>query len=163
MYWHMMFIFARSIRKLCLPRAKVRGIRIIKYLENILRYFIWVVLPPSSPPLTPPPRWGNRSRGLWTQKLKTYLLRTQSSKVLLLKPGVGLNTAKHASFTARDFFLQLISTLPVHSTAFFQNLSQVFPVLSVANMGSCEGLQNKTDNPVFVLLYLWACSPKLSV
>ena len=91
---------------------------------------------------------------LQMQKLRSHLLRTQSSKVLLLKPGVGQNRSMRVSSTARDFFLKLISTLPVHSTAFFQNLSQVFPVLSVANMGSCEGLQNKTDNPVFVLLYL---------
>ena len=42
--------------------------------------------------------------------------------LLLLPPGI-------SSF--------LISTLPVHSPAFFPNLSQFFPVLTVANTGSC--------------------------
>ena len=41
----------------------------------------------------------------------------------------------------------LISTLPVHSPAFFQNLSQFFPALAVANTGSCVGQQNKVDYP----------------
>ena len=39
------------------------------------------------------------------QKLKSHLVRTQSLKVLPLKPGVGQYTAKHATLTARDFFL----------------------------------------------------------
>ena len=61
-----------------------------------------------------------------------------------LKPEVGQKTAMHASPTARDFFLELISTLPIHSPAFFpQNFSRVFPVLAVANTGFCVGLQNK--------------------
>ena len=47
----------------------------------------------------------------------THVLRTQSSKDFPLKPGVGHNTAMHASPTARNFFLELISTLPVHSPA----------------------------------------------
>ena len=42
---------------------------------------------------------------LRTQKLKTRLLRTQSLKVLPLKPGIGQYMAKHASPTAWDFFL----------------------------------------------------------
>ena len=38
----------------------------------------------------------------------------------------------------------LISTLPVHSPAFFPKTSpKFFPVLAVANTGSCVGLQNK--------------------
>ena len=41
----------------------------------------------------------------------------------------------------------LISTLPVHSLAFFQNLSRVFPVLAVANTGSCAGPQNEIGHP----------------
>ena len=40
-------------------------------------------------------------------------------------------------------FSMLISTLPVHSPAFFPNLSQVFPVLAAANTASCVGPQNK--------------------
>ena len=42
---------------------------------------------------------------------------TQSVQVLLLEPEVGQCTAMHATLTARDFLL--ISTLPVHSPAFF--------------------------------------------
>ena len=42
---------------------------------------------------------------LRTQKLKSHLLRTQSLKVLPLKPGVYQYIAIHATLTARDFFL----------------------------------------------------------
>ena len=38
-------------------------------------------------------------------KLKPHPLRTQSLKVLHLKPGVGQYIAIHATLTARDFFL----------------------------------------------------------
>ena len=76
-------------------------------------------------------------------------MRTHSSKVLLLKPrsGIGQNIAIHASPTARDIFLELISTLPVHSHAFFENLSRAFPVLAVANTGSYAGSQNEIGHP----------------
>ena len=46
-----------------------------------------------------------RSGELRKQKLKSHLFRTQSLKVLPLKPGVGQYVAIHASLTARDFFL----------------------------------------------------------
>ena len=39
------------------------------------------------------------------QKFKSHLMRTQSLKVLPLKPGVGLYIAMHAMHTAKDFFL----------------------------------------------------------
>ena len=39
------------------------------------------------------------------QKLKSRLLRTQSLKVFLLKPGVGQYIAIHATLTGRGFFL----------------------------------------------------------
>ena len=38
-------------------------------------------------------------------EIKSHLLRTQSLKVLSLKPGVGQYIAKHATLTARDVFL----------------------------------------------------------
>ena len=41
----------------------------------------------------------------------------------------------------------LISTLPVHSPAFFQNFSGVIPVLAVTNTSSRVGLQNKKGHP----------------
>ena len=72
----------------------------------------------------------------------------------------------------------LISILPVHSPAFFPNLSQVFPVLAVANTDSCVGQQNKIGHraecrflrlvlveykqaPKHVLLFFWFCVPIL--
>ena len=45
------------------------------------------------------------SEELWTQTFKSHLLRTQSLKVLPLKPGVGQYIALHATLIARDFFL----------------------------------------------------------
>ena len=50
-----------------------------------------------------------------------------------LKPGVGQYIAIHATLTARDFSSLLISTLPVHSPAFFPKPFPIFPVLAVVN------------------------------
>ena len=50
------------------------------------------------------PRLFSRSGELRTQKLKSHLMRTQSLKVLPLKPGVGKYIAMLATLTARDFF-----------------------------------------------------------
>ena len=72
-----------------------------------------------------------RSGELLTQKVKSHLVRTQSLNVLPLKAGVGQYIAIDATLTARDFFL--ISTLPVHSPAFFPKPVPIFPVLAVAN------------------------------
>ena len=66
----------------------------------------------------------SRSGELRTQKLKSYLVRTQSLKVLHLKRGVGQYLAIHASLTASEFFL--ISTLPVHSSAFSKTYPNFF-------------------------------------
>ena len=57
------------------------------------------------------PLWG-------AANAESHLMRTQSLKVLPLKPGVGQYIAMHATLTARNFSL-LISPLPVHSPAFF--------------------------------------------
>ena len=43
-----------------------------------------------------------RSGELRTKKLKSHLLRTQSLKVLPLKPGIGQYIALHATLTAED-------------------------------------------------------------
>ena len=56
---------------------------------------------------------------------------------------VGHNMAMHVLPPARDFFSEQISTLQVHSTAFFQNRKRAFPVLPVSNTDSCEGSQSK--------------------
>ena len=74
-----------------------------------------------------------RSGELRTQKLKSHLVRPQSLKVLLLKPGVGQYIAIHATFTARDFFLAYFYTSQSIYLHFVQNLSRFFPVLAVAN------------------------------
>ena len=81
---------------------------------------------------------------LLTQKLKSHLVRTQNLNVLPLKPGVGQYIAIHATHTARDFFLSCLflhfRSIHLH---FFPNLSRFFfPVLAVANTGSCVGPQN---------------------
>ena len=77
------------------------------------------------------------------QKLKIHLLKTQSSKILPLKPGAGPYIVVHATPTARDFFLAT-STLPVHSLAFFsKNISRFYSVLAVAKTGPCLGPKNK--------------------
>ena len=70
-------------------------------------------------------------------------MRTQSVKVLPLKPGVGQCVAMHATLTARDFFVANFYPSGPFTCIFFQNLSQVFTVLAAANSGSCEGRQNK--------------------
>ena len=63
-----------------------------------------------------------RSGELRTQKIKSHLMRTQSLNVLPLKPGVGQYIAIHATLISS----LLISTLPIHSPAFFsKNLSRV--------------------------------------
>ena len=90
-----------------------------------------------------------RSGELRTQKLKSHLERTHSLNILLLKPRVGQYIAIHAMFTAivPGISSLLISTLPVHSPAFFQNLFRFFPVLVVANTGSYVRPQNKKGHP----------------
>ena len=52
-----------------------------------------------------PTNFYSRSGELRTQKLKSNLLRTQSLKVLRLKPEVGQYAAIYATLTDRDFFL----------------------------------------------------------
>ena len=76
---------------------------------------------------------GPRSGELRTQKLKSLLVRTQSLKVLPLKPGVGRCIALHATLTARDFFLA--------------NFSKPHPSFSCVRPGSCVGPRNKIGHP----------------
>ena len=67
-----------------------------------------------------------RSGVLRTQKLKTHLLRTHSSKFIPLKPGLGQIIAIHASPTANDLSPELISTFLVHSLSFYPKFSPKF-------------------------------------
>ena len=80
-------------------------------------------------------RCQNRSGELRTQKLKSHLVRTQSSNVLPLKPGVAQYTAIHAALTARDFFLVYFYPSGPF-TCIFSKSSPDF-------IRSCVGLQNK--------------------
>ena len=59
------------------------------------------------------------------------------------KPGVGQSTAMPASPTARDVFLAKLYSSGPFTCIFFQRLLRVFPVLAVANTGSCVGPQNE--------------------
>ena len=53
----------------------------------------------------------------------------------------------HATPTARDFFLTDFHASGPFTCIFPLNLSRVFPVLAVANTGSCEGPKNKIGDP----------------
>ena len=73
-------------------------------------------------------------------------MRSQSLKVLPLKPEVGQYIAMHAALTARDFFLaNFYPSGPF--TCIFQNLSRVCLVLAVANIDFCVGPQNDIAHP----------------
>ena len=74
-----------------------------------------------------------RSGELWTQKLKSHLVRTQSLNVLPLKPGVGQYIAIHATLTAWDFFLAYFYPTGPFTCIFFPKPLPIFPVLAVAN------------------------------
>ena len=70
---------------------------------------------------------------LRTQKLKFHLVTTQSLNVLPLKPGVCQYIARHARFTARDFFLAYFCTSGPFTCIFVPKPLPIFPVLAVAN------------------------------
>ena len=67
--------------------------------KSLTELFLACLVLPLSFAFAPP-----RSGELCTQKLKSHLLRTQSFKVLPLKPGVGQYIAIHTTLIARDFF-----------------------------------------------------------
>ena len=67
-----------------------------------------------------------RSGELRTQKLKSYLVRTQSLNVLPLKPGVGQYIAIPATLTARDFFLAYFYPAAPFTCIFFSKTSPDF-------------------------------------
>ena len=86
---------------------------------------------------------GPRSGELRTQKLKSYLVRTQSLNDLLLKPGVGQYIAVHATLTARDFFLAYFCPSGPITRTFLQNLSRFFLCWLWLTHGSSVGPQNQ--------------------
>ena len=95
------------------------------------------------------PKWPHRTE-LRMQKLKTHLLRTKSLKVLPCKSGAGPYIAMHATPSATDFFLANFYPSGPFTWFFFQNPSQVFSVLAVANISSCVGPQNKIGHLAYL-------------
>ena len=91
--------------------------------------------------------WLPRSGELRTQKLKSHLVRTQSLNVLLLKPGVSQYIAKHATLTARDFFLAYLYTSGPFTCIFSKTSPDVSLCWLWLTHGSCVGLQNKIGHP----------------
>ena len=71
------------------------------------------------------------SRELWTQKLRSHLVRIQSLNVLPLKPGVGQYIAIHVMLAATDFFLAYFYP----SGPFTCIFSQTSPNLSCVGCG----------------------------
>ena len=63
--------------------------------------------------------------------------------------------AIRATLTARDFFLAYFYPSSPFTCIFFQNLSEFFPVLAMANTGSCVGLQNKIGQPAWCGFPCW--------
>ena len=104
--------------------------------HHFTKYFIIMYMTPSDPA-----QWV-----LWTQKLMAPLFRTQNSRVLPLKSGVGQNIALNASPTARDFFISKSYFSGPFIFIFPQNLSRVFPVLAVADASSCVDSQKEAGH-----------------
>ena len=87
-----------------------------------------------------------RSGELRTQKLNSHLMRTQSLKVLPLKPGIGQYITMHATFTARDFFLANFYPSGPFICIFPKPLLS-FSCVGCGWNGFLCGLQNKIGHP----------------
>ena len=85
-----------------------------------------------------PPQWGAAD---------AEMVRTQSLNVLPLKPGVGQYIAIHATLTVRDLFLAYFYPSGPFTCNFSKPFPIFFPVLAVANTGSCVEPQNKIGHP----------------
>ena len=103
-----------------------------KSTQNILSlsFFFFVFLHP--------PQWGAADAEVKVPSVEN----TELKGSLPLKPGVGQYIAMHATLIARDFFLANFYPSGQFTRIFFQNLSLVFPVLAMADSGSCVGSQN---------------------
>ena len=60
-------------------------------------------------------------------------MRTQSLKVLPLKPGVGKYIVMHATLTVRDFFLAYFYPYGPFTCIFSKTSPDIFSMLAVAN------------------------------
>ena len=87
---------------------------------------------------------------MWTQKLRSHLFIIQSSKFSLQSLEQVSSLYSHACCAyCLDFFLAIFCPASPLACIFFfsQNLSPVFPVIAVANKGSCVGPHNTTGHP----------------
>ena len=84
-----------------------------------------------------------RQWGAVGAEIKALLARTQSLNVFPLKLGVGQCIAIHVTLTARDFFCTYFYPSGPFTCIFSKASPDFFPVLAVANTGSCVGLQNE--------------------
>ena len=97
---------------------------------------------------TPPlPQWGTVD----TEIKVPYVENPELTNALPLKSGEGQYVALHALPTARNYFLVLISTFPVHSPSFFLLLQilYILTALVLANFRdavSCVDLWNKISD-----------------
>ena len=82
-----------------------------------------------------------------TNEHQTLDGKTARANVSPLKPGEGQYIAIHATLTARDFFLAYFYPSSPFTCSFSKTSLDFFPVLAVANTGSCVGLQNKIGHP----------------
>ena len=142
-----MFVFIQSLLKVDSQMRKLGMFVTISTGVGLMLVFSHSLLKVDSQMhrlgISPPPSCHGVHRNRM-QKLKTHLLRTPRSKILPLNTGVGYHMAMHASPVSRDLFLELISTFPVHSSAFFSKTSPEFsPALAVANAGSCVSPQSR--------------------
>ena len=72
------------------------------------------------------PQWGTADAEIKDLSVQNSELKVSLLRLGAWKPGVGQNTAMHASPTPRHFFLELVSTLPVHSPTILSKASPEF-------------------------------------
>ena len=89
-----------------------------------------------------PPQWGAVDA-----EIKVPSGENTELKRSPLKPGSGQYIAIHATLTARDFFLAYFYPSGPITCIFSKFFPDFFPVLAVANTGSCVGLQNNIGHP----------------
>ena len=79
-------------------------------------------------------------------EIRSLCRKHRAAKVLPLNPGVGQNTAMHASPAAWNLLLVLISTLQVHSPTLCSLVPKFLTALVVVNAVSPVDPQNKRGN-----------------
>ena len=88
------------------------------------------------------PHWGSAEAEIKVPSVENTELKGSPFKVRR-----GQYVAIYATLTARDFFLANFYPSGPFAFIFFKSLSRVFPVLVVANTGSCVDPQNKIGHP----------------